>query len=141
MKDHHGYSVVELLLVALTVLLLVAIIYASFRDAVMVERRALAQQALMTSAGLQERWFMRLYEYAGRIDDVGGADAAGQHYILRVTQDPCGDTSCYTVVATAIGKQTEDHECEKMSVNNMGIRRATNKSNEDTTKICWEHQT
>ncbi len=138
MNRQTGFSVLEVLLVALTMVLIIAIIYANFRDAVMFERRSLAQQALLTSAGLQERWFVRLYEYARSIDEVGGADSAGEYYELKVTQDPCGDTSCYTIVATVIGEQEADRECEKMTINYLGVRRANNFLNEDTTSECWK---
>lgn len=134
---NSGFSIIELLLVVLTFALLMAIILATFNDAVMAERRALAQQALMTSAGLQERWFIRLYEYAKRIEDVGGPGSAGDGYLLRVTQDPCGDSSCYTVIATVIDSEDGDRECEKMSINSLGVKRATNFNNEDSTKECW----
>ena len=120
----------------LTVVVL-ALIIANYRDAVVEERRALAQQALMTSAGLQERWFVRLYEYADSISDVGGKDAAGEHYTLRVTQDPCGDTTCFTVTAIAQGEQEKDALCERMSVNHQGKRHALSRDNRDTTHECW----
>ncbi len=138
MNRQAGFSLLEVLLVALTMVLIIAIIYANFRDAVMYERRSLAQQALLTSAGLQERWFVRLYEYARSIEEVGGADSAGEHYELKVTQDPCGDTSCYTIVATVVGEQETDRECEKMTINHLGVRRASNFRNEDTTSECWK---
>ena len=133
----RGFSLVELLLVVLIAAMIIAIILANYRDAVMVERRSLAQKALLTTAGLQERWFIKLYEYADTIDKLGGSDAAGQNYILKVTQDPCGDTRCYTIVAMAVGEQDVDQQCEKMSINSLGVKRAVNRSNEDTTAECW----
>lgn len=140
MKRQSGFSVIELLLVGITFALLVAIIFANFRDAVLVERRAIAQQALLTTAGLQERWFIRLYEYANRIDVVGGEKAAGDYYTLKVTQDPCGSTQCFTVIAIATGEQEKDKDCAKMSINNLGIKRAIGFNNEETTKKCWGQQ-
>lgn len=137
MHRQAGFSVLELLLAGITFILLVAIVLANFRDAVVHERRAIAQQALLTTAGLQERWFLKLYKYSKRIEDVGGEDAAGEYYILKVTQDPCGDTTCFTVIATARGEQEKDRDCEKMSINHLGIKRASNFHNEDTTAECW----
>lgn len=123
---------------ALTVGLLAAIIFKNYADAVVQERRTIAQQTLYTVAGLQERWFVRMYEYAKVIEQVGGPDAAGDYYVLQVTQDPCGDSSCYTITATALAEQAEDRECEKMSIDNLGVRRAVSWDNRDTTSICWE---
>lgn len=137
MHKQKGFSGIELLIVALVVGLLLAIIIQKYQEAVLVERRAIAQQALYTVSSLQERWFVRMYEYAKTIDDVGGSDSAGEHFILRVTQDPCGDTSCYTVTATAVGDQVDDVECEKMSINNLGVKRSANRANKDTTSECW----
>ncbi len=140
MNKQSGFSIIEVLLVALTLVLLIAIIYANFRDAVLVERRSLAQQALVTTVGLQERWFIHLYKYARTIDDVGGAGAAGEYYTLRVTQDPCGSTSCFTVMATAVGEQEKDRQCKNMSINSLGVRRAISYDNQDTTQECWNNQ-
>ncbi len=134
----RGFSLIEFILVALTVGLILAIIVKNYADAVLHERRTIAQQTLFTAAGLQERWFVRMYEYAKTIDEVGGARAAGDFYLLKVTQDPCGDTSCYTITATATGKQTDDRECEKMSINNLGVKRASSRDNRDTSSVCWE---
>jgi type IV pilus assembly protein PilE len=138
MKHQHGFSIIEFILVALIFGLLMAIIFKNYTDAVLKERRTIAQQALFTVAGLQERWFVRMYHYARTIDEVGGPGAAGDYYRLQVTQDPCGDTSCYTITATATGKQAEDRECEKMSINNLGSKRAVSWENKDTTGACWE---
>ncbi len=137
-KYQQGFSFIEFILVALTVGLLVAIIFKNYTSAVLEERRTIAQQTLYTVMGLQERWFVRMYEYARTIDQVGGADAAGDYYVLQITQDPCGDSSCYTVTATALGEQVKDRECEKMSINNLGVRRAVSRDNRDTTSTCWE---
>lgn len=138
MKKQQGISLVEMLVVALVVALIVALIYANYRDAVYAERRSIAQQALMTAVSLQERWHLRLYEYARDIREVGGENAAGEHYILSVTQNPCGDTSCFTIIATAIGEQLDDTKCQKMSVNYLGQRRAVDYYNQDTTSECWD---
>lgn len=137
-KKQRGFSVVEFILVALTVALLVAIIMKSYADAVLIERRSIAQQGIVTVASLQERWFIRMYEYATTVNEVGGADAAGEHYQLKVTQDPCGNTSCFTVTATAIGEQAEDVDCERLILTNLGVRKAYNRKNEDTSSICWK---
>lgn len=137
-RAQGGFSIIEFILVALTIGLLVAIILKNYADAVLEERRTIAQQTLYTVVGLQERWFVRRYEYAKSIEQVGGPDAAGDHYVLQVTQDPCGDSSCFTITATALGEQAEDRECEKMSINNLGVRRAVSWDNQDTTSTCWE---
>lgn len=137
-SKQRGFSVVEFILVALTVVLLVAIIMKNYADAVLVERRAIAQQGMVTVASLQERWFIRMHEYAISINDVGGADAGGEHYQLRVTQDPCGNTSCFTVTATAIGEQEKDVDCERITLTNLGVRKSYNRKNEDSSAICWK---
>ncbi len=137
-KREGGFSIIEVILVVLTVGLLLAIIMKNYAEAVVQERRTIAQQTLYTVVGLQERWFVRMYEYARSIDDVGGPDVAGDYYLLQVTQDPCGNSSCYTIVAIAQGEQADDKECERMSINNLGVRRASSRDNRDTTSVCWE---
>lgn len=138
MKKQSGFSLIEFILVALTIGLLLAIIFKNYAEAVVQERRTIAQQMLYTVAGLQERWFVRMYEYARSIDQVGGAEAAGDYYVLQITQDPCGDASCYTVTAIAKAEQAEDRECERMSINSLGVKRALSRDNRDTTDFCWE---
>lgn len=141
MIKQKGFSAIELLLTALTVVFIAALIFANFRDAVIEERRSIAQQALITGVGLQERWYLRLFEYAKNIDQVGGEDAAGENYKLKITQDPCGDTRCFTITAVAINEQEKDMQCERMSVNSLGQRRATSRDNQDTTSECWGDST
>lgn len=136
--SHSGFSFVEVLIVALTAALILAIIIANYKEAVLIERRSIAQQTLLTVAGLQERWFVRLYEYAKSIDELGGADSAGDNYILKVTQDPCGDASCYTITALAVGEQADDRNCEKMTINHLGIKKSFDFRNQETTAECWE---
>lgn len=138
MRNQRGFSFVEMLLAGLAIVLILALIIANYRDAVVEERRSLAQQALLTSASLQERWYVRLYEYAKNINEVGGEDAAGEHYKLQVTQDPCGDARCFTIIATAINEQEKDALCERMSIDNRGTRKAKSRDNQDTSKECWE---
>lgn len=138
LKKQQGVSFIEMLLVVLVIALVVALVINSYQHAVKVERRTIAQQALMTSVSLQERWYLRLHEYARDIKEVGGEHAAGDHYQLRVTQDPCGNTSCFTITATAIGEQLDDKDCQKMSVNHIGQRRALSYHNRDTTDECWD---
>lgn len=138
MVRQKGVSIIEFILVALTICLLLAIILKNYSAAVLTERRSLAQQALITTVGLQERWFIRMFEYTKNIDNVGGADAAGANYVLKLTQDPCGDASCFTVTAVAVGEQADDVECERMSLTNLGVKRALNRSNQDTTAECWQ---
>lgn len=128
----------EILVVTLTAALLLAIIIANYKEAVLVERRNLAQQTLLTVAGFQERWFVRRYEYARTINELGGADTAGDNYVLKLTQDPCGNTTCYTVMAVAVNEQAADRTCEKMTINHLGMRKAFDFRNQDTTKECWE---
>lgn len=137
-NKQRGFSIVEFILVALTVGLLVAIIMKNYAEAVLVERRSIAQQGVLTVAGLQERWFIRMHEYANSIDQVGGAGAAGEYYRLRITQDPCGNTSCFTVTATATGEQEDDVECERMTLTNLGVKKAYSRKNEDTSAVCWK---
>lgn len=138
MYKQSGFSVLEVLLVMLAAGLVFAIIYKNFEDAVLVERRGIAKQGMLTVVGLQEKWFIRMYKYAKDIEQVGGADIGGDHFILRVTQDPCGDDSCYTITAKAVGEQEKDIQCETLRINSLGKREARNRANEDTTKECWK---
>jgi Tfp pilus assembly protein PilE len=138
LKQQRGVSFVECIAVALVVGLLLVIILKNYADAVRAERRSLAHQGMFTVVGLQERWFVRMYEYAERIEQVGGPDIAGEHYKFSLTQDPCGNRSCFTVIASFKTGDNEDPECERMSISSSGIRKAYNRDNEDTTEVCWK---
>ena len=133
----RGFSAVELLLAGLAVMMVIALIVSKFKEAAVVERRVLAQQALITAAGLQERWFVRMYEYAPSAAELGGADAAGEDYTLRVTHEPCGTNRCFTIWAKAINRQAPDEDCQQFGINSMGVRFALAHDQRDTTRECW----
>ena len=92
MREAKGFSTLELLLAGIVVMLLVVIIVDKYREAAQVERRVLAQQALITASTLQERWFARRFEYARSIEQLGGSDSAGEDYLLRVPVAPTSAT-------------------------------------------------
>ena len=138
MRGQLGFSVIEVLLVALAAGLIFAIIYKNYEDAVLAERRNIAKQGMVTVVGLQEKWFLRMYKYARSIEQVGGKDIAGDYFEFKITQDPCGDDSCFTVTAKAMGDQEKDIQCDVLTINNMGKRTARSRANQDTTKECWK---
>lgn len=137
MREAKGFSTLELLLTGIVVMLLLVIIVDKYREAAQVERRVLAQQALITAAALQEHWFAKRYEYARSIDQLGGGDSAGEDYLLRVTFEPCGTDKCYTIWARAVNRQTADLTCRQFGIDSMGVRFARDDSDRDTTAECW----
>jgi Tfp pilus assembly protein PilE len=137
-KKMRGVTIVEFLLVGLIVAFLIMIIINAYNDAVRSERRSFAHRGLLTVAGLQERWFARTYQYAQAIEQVGGADIGGEYYHFQITQDPCGNDSCYTAVARFSSVKAKDPECERFTINNHGLKKAYDYANKDNTELCWK---
>lgn len=137
MREAKRFGTLELLLAGIVAILLMVLVVDRYQKAHQVGRRVLAQEALVTAATLQERWFARRFEYAGTIEQLGGGDSAGEDYLLRVTFEPCGSDSCYTIWARAVNKQTADVGCRQFGINSMGVRFARDEQDRDTTAECW----
>ena len=143
MKAARGFTLIEIMIVVAIVAILGAIAYPSYQSQVEKSRRADGKEAVLNAAALQERWYMRQSQYVidnADIDNVGGNESEEGYYTISVSNQPCGSNACFTVIATAQGAQTNDADCQILSVNSLGVKASadgTSDSATDTTATCW----
>lgn len=121
-----GFTLIEILIVVAIVGILAAVAYPSYQNSVQKSRRTDAKSALMDTAALQEKWYFQFNQYTTDIDALKGCDPADDceftpegYYQVTITQ-PCGDTSCYTLTADAVGAQLGDTSCLAFTLTHRG---------------------
>lgn len=115
----RGFTLVEMMVIALIVAILAALAYPSYNAQVRKARRTDAMEALLYLQQLQERYRVSHAGY-GTLVQIGypGATAAGAlseqgHYTLSVSDNTA---TGYRLVATATGVQAADTECASLSI-------------------------
>ncbi|GMG92049.1 type IV pilin protein [Cupriavidus metallidurans] len=143
LKHSAGFSLVELMIVAIIVAILAAIAFPSYMQHVRKSRRTDAKTALLDAAARQEKVFSTQNLYGGAPGDLGYAGAAypvqiqssGQtFYQLTVATANSGTT--YTATAAPVGAQAGD-DCGSYVINNLGVQSNTGTSNGATSATCW----
>lgn len=136
-KAGNGFTLIELMIAIAIVGLLASIAYPSYQDSVRKTRRGDGKGPLLQMAAQQERWYFQNRQYNHTIATLYGTAASPEgHYTLSITDDPCEDTSCYTLIATATGSQTKDESCAVMSLDSTGGRSSQDKNGDPSTG-CW----
>lgn len=143
-RPHDGYTLIELLVVVTIIALLTAVAVPSYRQYVLRAKRADATTALLRLAAMQERFYIQNNSYASSAQmatappaglGIGGTERG--YYVLEITS---GDlTTGYTATASidADGEQHDDGECAVFSVDERGLRSASNSGGADNTERCW----
>jgi type IV pilus assembly protein PilE len=123
--QRNGFSFLEMIVVLVIMSILLVIAIPAYRSIVFKNGRVEARSALTTMAIKQERLRSNCPLYAGRlgtIDFCGDSNGAtmiafkptteSNRYALSVTADDTG----YSILATAVGPQTEDVDCRTISL-------------------------
>ncbi len=144
MKSLRGFTLIELMIVVAIVAILGAIAYPSYQAQVQKSRRADGKEALLNAASLQERWFMQNSQYivnasGAGMDPIGGGQSTERYYALSSTDQPCGENTCFTLIATVQGAQDGDSNCQRLEINSLGIKSSfdAKTAGNDTTDTCW----
>ncbi len=150
MKKQQGFTLVELMIVVAIVAILAAIAMPSYSQYVTKSNRADAKVALMKYAQMQESYFVQNMSYAKDLTTGAGGLGLGAtvtsengHYSITMTEVPtnCAGTNVtpctgYTLTATRAGRQANDDACKTFTIDQLGIRAATDAANAATT-ACW----
>lgn len=131
----RGITLIELVIVIIIVGLLAAIAIPSYRSFVLRSHRAEAKTALMNLASAQERFYLQNNSYAtnavlSTAPPAGlgiGATTENGWYTLAITG---GDATSFLATATATGVQAADTRCATFTINQAGVKTATNTD-------CW----
>jgi type IV pilus assembly protein PilE len=126
----------ELLTVVTVVGILSAISVPTYRSYMIRAQRTEAKNALMATAGALERCFTRFNAYDD--DDCAAAEelprtlAEGNYQIQAQTLEP----GLFVLHAVPQGGQTEDEECQTLTLDSRNERNVTNGATKDRL-FCW----
>ena len=135
----HGFTLIELLIAIVIVGILVSMAVPSYQGMIQKSRRSDAKIALEKAAVLQEQHYFANNAFAISVNNLGGTGGVllspEGHY--TVTAAVSGNT--YTLTATALSSspQSEDEDCQTLTLDNTGERTSQNGSGGDSTSICF----
>lgn len=141
-RQQHGFTLVELMIVVAIVAILAAIAYPSYSQQVRKGRRVDAKSAILELAAREEKFFAtnNNYSLSGTALNYGSnfpislVTGTVTSYTLTVTQ---ATTSDYTITATPAGDQAAD-ACNTYRLTNFGVQsNLTAGGAANTTTGCW----
>lgn len=140
-ERERGFTLLELLVVAIIVGILASIAIPSYINSLRQGRRPEAKTALLDLAAREERFYTMNNYYTASASSLGYSTpfpvalGSGPDYELNVTS-PTGTTqgTSYTLQATASGGQVND-ACGSYTLNNLGLQ--GNTSNSLPSSSCW----
>ncbi|MHB1141379.1 MAG: type IV pilin protein [Sulfuricaulis sp.] len=141
-KNRKGFTLIELLIVVIIIGVLASIAYPAYTEHTRKSRRSDAYVALTQLANAQEKIYLNCNSYTTFItaatSSVGSCAIASSglgftsatspqgYYNLDI---PTGNTTGYTVRATATGIQAADTTCPSLSLTSTGAK---------TPAGCWK---
>lgn len=126
-----GFTIIELMIVVVIVGILSMIALPSFQASMLKGKRTDAKATLVDAASRMEQYYLDNKQYTATITAIGTpATSPEGHYTMSVTAATaaCPIASCYELVATAQGGQTDDTGCTVMKLNSVGLK---------TPTACW----
>lgn len=156
MSAQRGFTLVELMIVVVILAIIVAIAVPSYRNFVLRSHRTDATAALLKVRTHQERFFLQNNRYAAAAQlstappaglgfplDTGGNPTTEHGYfrLAMTVPDPGNPGPSFLVTAQASGGQLDDDDCRTLSINDRGVRGATNAGGTTNPAIidnCWK---
>lgn len=132
MRRARGLTLVELMVVVAVMAIVATIAYPIYTNQVQKSRRADAKTALENIALAQERQYTLNGAYVATLSslqisaDLQGGDSDSGYYAITLA----GGGQTFTATATAAGAQSGDTACQTFTVNQLGVKTATNAN-------CW----
>lgn len=137
-----GFTLIELMIVVVIIAILASIALPSYQNSVRKSRRTDAKVVLSGTAQQLERCLTQF----GRYDDAGCGIQAGTTYnspegyytVAVEIPNPATPTvpNSYRLAATPTGAQTKDTACAAFTLNNLGVKGATDAS-DAAANDCW----
>lgn len=131
----RGVTLIELMIVIVVVAILASIAIPSYRQYVLRSHRTEAKTALMNLAAAQEKFYLQNNTYTDELTDAP-PDGLGipsttenGNYTIAITAG--SDATAFSATATATGGQAQDTRCASFTINQAGVKTATNAD-------CWD---
>ena len=138
----RGFTLAEVMTAIVVVIVLGAIAVPMWRNHLLRVRRADAISALVAVQSAQDKFFGRNARYAGAAalsspPPAGlGLKPTSEHGHFQIELTTSEDALRYSAVARSQG-ETGDTRCAQMSIDHLGIRRATDVAGVDRSGDCW----
>jgi type IV pilus assembly protein PilE len=145
-NTQRGVTLIELVVVMVIVGILAAVAIPSYRNYVMRSQRSDAKDALLALATQQEKHYLLCNAYATAIANATSCDDgevlatdASKNGWYELETDSDDTTRLFTVTATALEGQNQwnDRECRIFTVDQAGVRTATDADGGNSTAECW----
>jgi len=141
----QGFTLAEMLTALVVIVVLAAIAIPMWRNHLLRVRRADAIAALMAVQSGQDKFFGRNARYVNAAAlatpppaglGLATTSERGFYQIELTTSD---DALGYTAIARSrpVTGGTEDSRCAQLSIDHLGIRRATDAAGVDRAADCW----
>ena len=135
----RGVTLIELVVVVAIVALLATIALPSYRQFLLRSHRVEAKAALLNVAAAQEKFYLQNNTYTTELADAPpdglglAATTENGYYTIAIG---AADADSFTATATAAGGQADDTHCANFTIDETGLKTATDSSNAAVTD-CW----
>jgi type IV pilus assembly protein PilE len=135
-----GLTLLELIITLAIMAILTTLAYPLYDRQIRHSRRADAYIALHQIALAQEQHYTRQNAYANDLatldltPNLRAGQSASGYYVLTITNNDNEQT--YHATATATGLQSHDHDCQTLSLNQLGVKSAQD-ADAETNTHCW----
>lgn len=132
--NSRGVTLIELMIVVIVLGILAAIAVPSYRQYVLRSHRTEAKATLMNVAAAQEKFYLQNNTYTEALTDAPpdglGIPATTEHGYYTIAIAAGADDTTFSATATATGDQAADTRCASFTIDQAGVKTATNAD-------CW----
>jgi type IV pilus assembly protein PilE len=139
----RGFTLLELMIATGTAAILASIGWSSYSQVLQRVRRTEARLSLLNIQHAQEMFYARHNHYAGTLEPGQGLALSTRSdsgdYELSVISGADNQSYVATAVASAAGRQYNDHSCRSLSLDSVGTRHSRNSAGQPAAEAaaCW----